>query len=55
MHQNNIYKLFFKIYFWYQYIKMIQKHKKNLKQKIFFEFLPISITTALLIWGEKRL
>jgi hypothetical protein len=28
MHQNNIYFLFFKNYFWYQRIKMIWKHKK---------------------------
>ena len=33
IHQNNFF-LFFKIYFWYQHIKMIKTHKKiNLKLK----------------------
>ena len=35
MHQNNIFFLFLKNYFWYQRIKMIWKHQKyiNLKQR----------------------
>jgi len=57
MHQNNIYFLFFKNYFWYQRIKMIWKHKKyiNLKQrkKIFFYFLKIIFDTSASKWFEK--
>ena len=30
MYQNNIYFLFFKIYFWYQYMKTFQKHIKKI-------------------------